>query len=80
MKLELGSGKSGGSIASISAQGDQLLGAPPVTWLLPDEKSRDWERNCHLHLWTITVATVGQVFYFSHCLGAVLLHVLLEML
>lgn len=41
VKLELGSGKSGGSIASISAQGDQPLGASPVTWLLPDEKSRD---------------------------------------
>lgn len=28
------------------------------------------------HLWTITMATVSQVFYFGHCLGAVLPHVL----
>ena len=30
------------------------------------------------HLWTIVMATAGQVFYFGHCLGVVLPRILLS--
>lgn len=48
MKVELGQGKPGDCVASISAQNGQPPGASPATWLLPAGKSREWEKNCHV--------------------------------
>lgn len=76
MKVKLGQAKPGDTVASISPKMTSHLGLPPPLGCFLLKRAGIGRGTAAWHLWTIAMATTGQVFYFRHCLGVVLPHIL----